>query len=209
VVKKSSTAQKFTEGLQLSTFLSVNQVKVLWGQSSLGFVGGKLPYGLVFIMPYTITEVYAWPSGTLSESMNVLRHSWGIPLYLCSLNGEVLQNALQNKLGNIHITILTHFFYVFYLWMITFSILLQMDKTDCLNRSIDKHILKLAFNFSVAVSSGLKLHETFQFETWVICVCVCVLSCVCCQKTVIYYWIRICIVEMYALYNSSGAFQSL
>lgn len=84
MVKKSSTAQKFTEGLQLSTFLSVNQVKVMWGQSSLGFVDGKLLYGLVFIMPYTITEVYAWPSGTLSESKYVLGHSWGIPLYLCS-----------------------------------------------------------------------------------------------------------------------------
>lgn len=113
MVKKSSAAQKYTEGLQLSTFLNVNQVKVTWGQSSLGFVDGKLHYGLVCIMPYTVTEVYARPSGTLSESKNVLRHSWGIPLYLCSLNGEVLQNALQNKLGNVHITILTHFLYVF------------------------------------------------------------------------------------------------
>jgi hypothetical protein len=60
VVKKSSTAQKYTEGLQLSTFLNVSQVKVMCGQSSLGFVGRKLHYGLVFIMPYTITEVYAW-----------------------------------------------------------------------------------------------------------------------------------------------------
>lgn len=60
VKKKSSTAQKYTEGLQLSTFLNVNQVKVTWGQSSLGFVYGKLHYGLVFIMPYIITKVYAW-----------------------------------------------------------------------------------------------------------------------------------------------------
>jgi hypothetical protein len=74
--KQSSTAQKYTEGLQLITFLNVNQVKVMWGQSFLGFVDGKLHYGLVFIMP----EVYAWPSGTLSESKNVLRHNWGIPL---------------------------------------------------------------------------------------------------------------------------------
>jgi len=61
----------------------------MWGQSSLGFVDGKLRYGLLLIMPYTITEVYAW---NLSESKNVLRHSWGIPLYLCSLNGELFVN---------------------------------------------------------------------------------------------------------------------
>ena len=60
VVKKSSTAQKYTDRLQLSTFLNVNQVKVRWGQSFLGFVDGKLHYGLVFIMPYTIMDVYAW-----------------------------------------------------------------------------------------------------------------------------------------------------
>jgi len=61
---------------------------------------------------------------------------------------------------------------------------------------------KIGFQIFIAVSSGLKLHETFQFETWVICVCVV-------RKLLFIIEYRYAFVEMYALHNSSGAFQSL